>query len=135
MDLSKSMMISAAGMKAQAMRIRIVTENLANADSMAGSPEDEPYRRKVVTFSNELNRKTGISEVQIDKVDLDRSEFGKRYQPGHPGADAEGYVRTPNVNTLLEVMDMKQAQRSYDANLNASEASKNMLMRTIDLLR
>lgn len=135
MDLSKSMMISAAGMKAQSVRIRIVAENLANADSMASSPEDQPYRRKVVTFTNELNRQTGINEVKIKKVELDRTEFGKRYQPGHPGADAEGYVRTPNVNTLLEVMDMRQAQRSYEANLNASEASKNMIMRTIDLLR
>ena len=135
MDLSKSLMISAAGMKAQSVRIRVISENLANADSLASSPTDTPYRRKVVSFSNELDRKLGMHEVKIDGVTFDRSEFGKRYQPGHPGADADGYVRTPNVEPLLEVMDMRQAQRSYDANLNAADTAKNMIMRTIDLLR
>ncbi|RMF10185.1 MAG: flagellar basal body rod protein FlgC [Alphaproteobacteria bacterium] len=135
MDLTKSMMISAAGMKAQSVRMRIIAENMANADSLASSPTDEPYRRKVVSFGTQLNRELGIEEVTIDKVQYDKSEFGKRYQPGHPGADAEGYVRTPNVNTLLEVMDMKQAQRSYEANLNAVDSAKTLMMRTIDLLR
>jgi flagellar basal-body rod protein FlgC len=135
MDLTKSMMISAAGMKAQSVRMRIISENLANADSLASTPDAEPYRRKVVSFGTELNRELGIEEVTIDKVQFDKSEFGKRYQPGHPGADAEGYVRTPNVNSLLEVMDIKQAQRSYEANLNAIDASKKLIMGTIDLLR
>ncbi|RIK95592.1 MAG: flagellar basal body rod protein FlgC [Proteobacteria bacterium] len=135
MDLSKSLMISAAGLKAQSVRIRVISENLANADSLASSPTDTPYRRKVVSFRNELDRKLGIHEVTVDGVTFDRSDFGKRYQPGHPGADADGYVRTPNVEPLLEVMDMRQAQRSYDANLNAADTAKNMIMRTIDLLR
>jgi len=135
MDLTKSMMISAAGMKAQSVRMRIISENLANADSLANTPDAEPYRRKVVSFGTELNRELGIEEVTIDRVQFDKSEFGKRYQPGHPGADAEGYVRTPNVNSLLEVMDIKQAQRSYEANLNAIDASKKLIMGTIDLLR
>lgn len=135
MDLTKSMMISAAGMKAQSVRMRIISENLANADSLASTPDAEPYRRKVVSFGTELNRELGIEEVTIDRVQFDKSEFGKRYQPGHPGADAEGYVRTPNVNSLLEVMDIKQAQRSYEANLNAIDASKKLIMGTIDLLR
>ncbi len=135
MDLSKSLMISAAGLKAQSVRIRVISENLANADSLASSPTDTPYRRKVVSFRNELDRKLGIHEVAVDGVTFDRSDFGKRYQPGHPGADADGYVRTPNVEPLLEVMDMRQAQRSYDANLNAADTAKNMIMRTIDLLR
>jgi len=135
MDLTKSMMISAAGMKAQSVRMRIISENLANADSLASTPDAEPYRRKVVSFGTELNRELGIEEVTIDRVQFDKSEFGKRYQPGHPGADAEGYVRTPNVNSLMEVMDIKQAQRSYEANLNAIDASKKLIMGTIDLLR
>lgn len=135
MDLSKSMMISAAGMKAQSVRMRIISENLANADSLASTPDDEPYRRKVVSFGTELDRQLGLEQVTIDRVQFDKSEFGKRYQPGHPGADPEGYVRTPNVNTLLEVMDMKQAQRSYEANLNAIDSAKTLMMRTIDLLR
>lgn len=135
MDLSKSMMISAAGMKAQSVRMRIIAENLANADSLASTPDDEPYRRKVVSFGTELDRQLGVEKVIIDRVQFDKSEFGKRYQPGHPGADPEGYVRTPNVNTLLEVMDMKQAQRSYEANLNAIDSAKTLMMRTIDLLR
>lgn len=135
MDLAKSMMISAAGLKAQSVRMRIIAENMANADSLANSPTDEPYRRKVVSFGTHLNRQMNIEEVTIDKVQYDKSEFGKRYQPGHPGADADGYVRTPNVNTLLEVMDMKQAQRSYEANLNAVDSARTLMMRTIDLLR
>ncbi|MEX1147595.1 MAG: flagellar basal body rod protein FlgC [Sphingomonadales bacterium] len=135
MDLSKSMMISTAGMKAQSLRMRIISENLANADSVPDDPARDPYRRKVVSFANELNREMGVNEVTIKRVLTDRSEFGLRYQPGHPGADEDGYVRTPNVNSLMEVMDMKQAQRSYEANLNAIDSAKTMMMRTIDLLR
>ncbi len=135
MDLSKSMLISASGMKAQSLRMRIISENMANADSLPSSPEQDPYRRKTVTFANVLNRQAGVEEVKVRRVDYDRSEFGMTYQPGHPGADADGYVRTPNVNTLLEVMDMRQAQRSYEANVNAMETARTMMMRTIDLLR
>lgn len=135
MDLSKSMMVSAAGMKAQSMRMRIISENLANADSVPDNAVDDPYRRKVVSFSNQLNRELGINEVAIKNIRDDQSDFGLRYQPGHPGANEDGYVRTPNVNSLMEVMDMKQAQRSYEANLSAIDSAKTMIMRTIDLLR
>lgn len=135
MDLSKAMMISASGMKAQSLRMRIISENMANADSLPSRPEDDPYRRKTVSFANVLNRAAGVEEVKVRRVDFDRSDFGMTYQPGHPGADADGYVRTPNVNTLLEVMDMRQAQRSYEANINAIETARGMVMRTIDLLR
>lgn len=135
MDLSKSLMISASGMKAQSLRMRVISENMANSDSLPSNPADDPYRRKVVSFSNVLNRKMGVDEVKVNKIEFDRAEFGTTYQPGHPGADADGYVRTPNVNMLLEVMDMRQAQRSYEANINAMETSKTMIMRTIDLLR
>lgn len=135
MDLLKAMMISASGMKAQSVRMRIISENLANSDSLPSSPDATPYRRKVVSFADELNRRENINEVKVSRVEFDRSEFGKRYQPGHPAADADGYVQTPNVNSLLEVMDLKQAQRSYEANINAIETAKSMMTRTIELLR
>ncbi|MFC7050515.1 flagellar basal body rod protein FlgC [Emcibacter nanhaiensis] len=135
MDLSKSMLISAAGMKAQTVRMRVISENLANANSVANAPGEDPYRRKVITFVNELNRELGIQEVKVNDVKFDQSDFGLEFEPGHPAADENGYIRTPNVNSLVEAIDMKQAQRSYDANLNAIDVSKNMLMRTIDLLR
>ncbi len=135
MDLAKAMMISAAGMKSQGTRMRIISENLANANSVAMAPGVDPYRRKVVTFTNELDKELGVTKVQVKDVTYDKSDFGMRYEPGHPGADENGYIKTPNVNGLVEAMDMKQSQRTYEANLNSIEVSKNMIMRTIDLLR
>ena len=134
-DLSKSMNISAAGMKVQGERLRIISENIANAGSTALTPNDEPYRRKLVTFGNTLDRELGMELVEVQKVSRDRSEFGLRYQPGHPAADANGYVKTSNVNTLIEMTDMREAQRSYEANLRVMQAARTMLQRTIDLLR
>ena len=135
MDLSKAMMISAAGMKAQSVRMRVIAENLANAGSVSSVPGVDPYRRKVVTFSNTLDNALGLTRLKVDKVSFDQSDFGLRFDPGHPGADENGYIKTPNVNGLIEAMDMKQSQRSYEANLNSIEVSKNMMMRTLDLLR
>jgi len=135
MDLSKAMMISAAGMKVQGTRMRIIAENIANASSVATGPGQDPYRRKVVTFTNELDRAVGVTRVKIKNVAFDKSDFGLRYEPGHPAADANGYIKTPNLNGLVEAMDMKQSQRSYEANLNSVEVAKNMMMRTVDLLR
>lgn len=135
MDLNKSMMVSAAGMKAQSTRMRVITENLANADTTPARPGVAPYRRKSVTFQNTLDRQLGADTVKIGHVAYDNSPFGKVFRPGDPGADKDGYVQTPNVNTLLEVMDMHQAQRTYEANLKASDVAKNMIMRTLDLLR
>lgn len=134
-DLSKSMNISAAGMKAQGMRLRIISENIANAGSTALTPNGEPYRRKLVTFGTTLNRELGTELVDVQKVSRDPSDFGLRYQPGHPAADASGYVKTANVNTLIEMTDMREAQRSYEANLRVMQAARTMLQRTIDLLR
>ena len=134
-DLSKSMNISAAGMKAQGMRLRIISENIANAGSTALTPNGEPYRRKLVTFGATLNRELGTELVEVQKVSRDPSDFGLRYQPGHPAADASGYVKTANVNTLIEMTDMREAQRSYEANLRVMQAARTMLQRTIDLLR
>ncbi|MAU42088.1 MAG: flagellar basal body rod protein FlgC [Kordiimonas sp.] len=135
MDLSKAMMISAAGMKAQSTRMRVISENLANQNSVANTPDGDPYRRKVVSFKNELDREAGVYRVQVNKVSFDQAKFGLRYEPGHPAADENGYIQTPNVNGLVEAMDMKEAQRSYEANLNSIEVTKTMMMRTIDMLR
>ncbi len=135
MDLIKALKISAAGMKAQGVRLRVIAENMANAESGAPEPGSEPYRRKVVTFKNVLDRTFGARKVEINKIAVDQSDFKKKYDPAHPSADPEGYVLMPNVNTMVEMMDMREAQRSYSANLNVIEASKTMLMRTIDILR
>jgi len=135
MDLVKSLQISASGMRAQGTRLRVIAENLANAQSTAQVPGGQPYQRKVVSFSNDLNRASGVEEVKADRVRLDSAEFERRYDPGHPAADADGYMLLPNVNPMVELMDMREAQRSYEANLNVLSASRSMLMRTIDMLR
>lgn len=135
MDLMQSLMISAAGMKVQGERLRVVAENLANADSVAETPGADPYRRKTITFRNELDRQLGLETVQVDKVGTDRSDFRMKYDPGNPAADEKGYVKLPNVNSLIEMTDMREAQRSYEANLKAIEVARSMLQRTIDLLR
>lgn len=135
MDLQDSMMISAAGLRAQSIRMRVIAENIANQDSISSGPGDMPYRRKIVNFKNMMDRALGVETVQVDKVTFDRSDFGQRYDPGHPAADASGYITTSNVNGMIEAMDMRQAQRTYEANLNAIETSKNMLLRTIEILK
>ena len=134
-DLMKTMRLSAAGMKAQGTRLRVISENVANADSLPTEPGKQPYRRRVVTFKNELDRTTGLQTVRVKNIRPDRSEFPRRYDPGHPAADQNGYVQTPNVNALIEMTDMREAQRSYEANLNTLKASKTMLQGTIDILR
>ena len=135
MDLMESLMISAAGMKVQGERLRVVAENLANADSVAEVPGGDPYRRKVITFRNALDKELGLETVQVSKVGVDQSDFRVKYEPGNPAADAKGYVKLPNVNSLIEMTDMREAQRSYEANLRAIEVARNMLQRTIDLIR
>ncbi len=134
-DLFKSLNISASGLKAQGTRLRIIAENIANAGSTALTPEGEPYRRKLITFGSTLNRELGVDLVEVQRVSRDPSEFGLRYQPGHPAANETGYVKTSNVNTLVEMTDMREAQRSYEANLRVMQSSQRMLQRTIDLLR
>ena len=133
-DLLKTLSISAAGMKAQGARLRIISQNIANANSLGTEPGQDPYRRQTVTFKNMLDTSLGLKTVRVDRVREDPSEFGMSYDPSHPAADENGYIRTPNVNTLIEMMDMKEAQRSYEANLNVIKSSKQMLMKTIDIL-
>ena len=134
-DLIKTMRISGAGMWVQGQRLRVISQNIANVNSLPQNPGDKPYRRQVITFKNELDRSIGLETVRAGKVRPDKSEFGKRYEPSHPAADADGYVLTPNVNSLIEMTDMREAQRSYEANLNVIKASKAMLNLTIDVLR
>lgn len=134
-DLVKSMNVSAAGMKVQGTRLRVISENVANAGSTALTPGGEPYRRKLVTFENVFNRQLGAEVVRVRDITRDTSDFQQRYEPGHPAADANGYVKTSNVNTLVEITDMREAERSYQANMRVLRASRGMLERTIDLLR
>jgi flagellar basal-body rod protein FlgC len=135
MDLMESLMISAAGMRAQGQRLRVVAENLANADSVSEVPGGDPYRRKTISFKNALDRELGLETVQVGKVGVDPSDFRMKYDPGNPAADEKGYVKLPNVNSLIEMSDMREAQRSYEANLRAIEVARTMLQRTIDLIR
>lgn len=135
MDLMKSLGVSSAAMQSQGTRLRVISENLANAQSTAETPGGDPYRRKIVTFKNEMDRTAGVEKVQVDRVDRDPSEFERRYDPGHPAADKDGYIMLPNVNPMVELMDMREAQRSYEANMNVMSAARAMLMRTIDMLR
>lgn len=135
MDLDASLGVSASGLRAQSLRMRTIAENLANQDSVADTPGGNPYRRKVVSFEAAMDRATGGTGVKVKSIQNDQSDFTKVYQPGHPAADAQGYVLRPNVNGLVESADMKAAQRSYEANLNAIEAAKSLTMRTIDLLK
>lgn len=135
MELYDSMFISASGMRAQGERLRVIAENIANAESVGEVPGKDPYRRKVIAFKNYLDRDMQADMVKVAKVDTDPSEFRKRYEPGHPAADEAGYVNYPNVNSLIEMTDMREAQRSYEANLKVIETSRAMLSRAIDILR
>ncbi|MEM9635194.1 MAG: flagellar basal body rod protein FlgC [Pseudomonadota bacterium] len=135
MDLIKSLFVSASGLKAQNGRMRVIAENIANANSTGRTPDEEPYRRKIPTFENHFDKEIGADVVELGKIAEDKSPFETTYMPGHPAADENGYVMLPNVNTLIETTDMREAQRSYEANLNVIESTRRMLQRTIDILR
>jgi flagellar basal-body rod protein FlgC len=134
-DFLKTMTIAASGLRAQAGRMRIISENIANADSTPQSPGADPYRRKVPTFRSELDRTLDTQLVQLGKVQTDTSAFRVKYEPGHPAADASGNVKYPNVNPLVEMTDMRDAQRSYEANINVISATRRMIQRTLDILK
>jgi flagellar basal-body rod protein FlgC len=135
-DLFTAMAISSSGMRVQSERTRVISENLANAETSPWSPDEQPYARKIITFDNEMDRATKADMVKIDKIGRDtKTPFPVKYIPGHPGADANGYVKQPNVNSLIEIMDGREAQRSYEANLGMFTQSREMSQRLIDLLR
>ncbi len=133
-DLNTALSVSASGMRAQAGRIRIVAENLANANSTAPAPGLDPYRRQVPVFSSYLDRGSDANLVRMARVELDPSAFTLRFDPSHPAADQEGYVQLPNVNPLIEMMDLREAQRSYEANLGALDQVRSMAAATLRIL-
>ena len=134
-DLQTSMIISATGLRVQGQRVKVIAENVANANSTSDTPGGDPYQRKVLTFANVFDRALEADLVRVKKILGDKSEFGQVYDPNHPAADENGYYKTPNVNGLVEMTDMREAQRSYEANLNMIETARSMMTRTIDLLR
>lgn len=134
-EFSKAMTIAASGMLAQNVRLRVISENIANAESVGTAPGEDPYRRQTVSFRNRLDRELGANLVKLDSIGRDRSSFPIRNDPSHPAADAEGRVKLPNVNSLIELMDLRQAQRSYQANLRVIDVARTMVARTIELLR
>ena len=135
MDLSQALTISAAGMNAQTERLRVIAENLANQDSTGSYPGATPYRRKTTVFENHLDRSVDAQTVRVKSVVTDKSPFPQKYDPSNPAANPQGYVSSPNVNSFVEMMDMREAERSYSANLNVMQASRSMLTRVIDLLK
>jgi flagellar basal-body rod protein FlgC len=135
MDFLRSIQVAVSGLKAQSGRMRVISENIANADSAPANPTAEPYRRKVPTFERKFDRELAAQTVQLGKVARDQGSFKTKLEPGHPAADRNGYVRLPNVNTTIESMDLREAQRSYEANLNVVSATRRMIQRTLELLR
>ena len=135
-SINDAMRVAASGMRSQATRMRVVSENLANANSTSESPGGDPYRRKTVSFQTVLDGETKANLVGVRRVGEDhKTPFNLVYDPSHPAADEKGYVKMPNVNTLVEMMDLKEAQRSYEANLSTLDQARSMASRTIDLLR
>ena len=135
MDFAKSIAIAASGLRAQAGRMRIISENIANSDSTAQTPGGDPFRRKIATFTSQIDRALDARTVALGPVRTDPSDFITKYEPGHPAADANGNVKYPNVNPMIEMADMREAQRSYEANLNVITATRAMIMRTLDILK
>ena len=135
MDFLKTISVAASGLKAQSGRMRVIAENIANADSTADKPGVDPYRRKVPSFHRSFDQDLEANVVTMGRVGLDRTAFKTRFDPGHPAADAKGEVKLPNVNSLVETMDMREAQRSYEANLNLISATRRMISRTLEILR
>jgi flagellar basal-body rod protein FlgC len=134
-DFNASMFIAGSGMRAQGMRLRVISENIANADSTASTPGGDPYRRKVITFKNMMDEALGADVVQVKQIGEDNSDFDLKFDPAHPAANEDGYVLLPNVSTLVESMDMREASRSYQANLRVVETVKGMFAQTVSILR
>ena len=134
-DFMRSIGIATSGLKAQSGRMRVIAENIANADSTAKTAGGDPYRRKIPTFSSELDRALDTRVVTMGRVKTDSSSFRIKSEPGNPAADAAGNVKYPNVNSVVEMTDLREAQRSYEANLNIIGATRRMIQRTLDILK
>ena len=135
MDFSASMAVAASAMRTQSERMKVIAENIANADSTSPTPGGDPYRRKISTVTSSFDSELGASLVKSGRTITDKSEFRSQYDPGNPNADKQGYVKLPNVDPLVEIMDMREAQRSYEADLTIMDSTKQMLSRTVDLLK
>jgi flagellar basal-body rod protein FlgC len=135
MDFIKSLSVAATGLRAQMGRMRIISENIANADSVSQTPGGDPYRRRIVTFNTVLDRQLGAHVVELGPIQTDTSDFLVKHEPGNPAANAAGDVKYPNVNTLVEMTDLRDAQRSYEANLNIVTATRKMMQRTLDIIK
>jgi flagellar basal-body rod protein FlgC len=133
--LKVSQKVAASGLDVQSHRMRIIAENMANAQSTAHTPGGDPYARKTITFNNVFDETVGANLVTVEQIGTDKSPFRIERQPGHPAADADGNVKYPNVNVLVEMGDMREANRTYEANLQMMKQSRGMVMMTIDLLR
>lgn len=134
-DFLRSIATAAQGLRAQSGRMRIISENIANAGTTPSKPGEAPYRRKIPVFETRADSETGGIGVSLTRIRRDRSDFGQRLEPGHPAADAAGMVKTPNVDFLIEQMDMREAQRSYEANVSVITAARRMIARTLDILK
>jgi flagellar basal-body rod protein FlgC len=135
MDFLKTIAIAASGLRAQSGRMRVLSENIANADSTAQRPDADPFRRRIPTFRTSFDRALDARVVALGKIKTDSSQFRVKYEPGHPSADANGNVKYPNVNPLIEMSDMRDAQRSYEANVNVIGVTRRMIQRTLDILK
>lgn len=135
MDITNALSISAAGMDAQNTRLQVIAENIANEDTTGATPGAAPYQRQTVTFTDQMDQATGMPLVEVSQIGTDPTPDPSKYDPGNPAADAQGYVKMPNVNSMVEMMDMQQAERSYSANLAVLQTSHTMLTRTLALLQ
>lgn len=134
-DMFSTLQISGAGMRVQNERVRVIAQNIANADTAPTKAGDKPYTRQIISFKERLDKAAGERLVRVDDITTDKSEYQIKYMPGHPAADKDGYVQMPNVNTLVETMDMREASKTYEANLGMFTQSRDMMSRTIDLIR
>jgi flagellar basal-body rod protein FlgC len=133
--LTSALKVSASGLQAESTRLRIVSENIANARSTGDAPGADPFRRKTISFAAEVDRASGASFVEVERLGTDDSDFNIEFDPGNPAADEKGMVKLPNVNILIEMADMREANRAYEANLQTIKQSRDLISQTIDLLR
>jgi flagellar basal-body rod protein FlgC len=134
MNLMDTLNISSAGMRVQSDRLKVVAQNIANAGATGSDPNQEPYRRKTIAFRTEMDREQELELIKTHRIGEAQTPFPVRYDPSHPAANAQGYVRLPNVDPIVEQMDMREARRAYEANLNVIESSRAMMAKTLDLL-
>ncbi|HEY1782041.1 MAG TPA: flagellar basal body rod protein FlgC [Roseiarcus sp.] len=134
-SLETSLRIAASGLQAQSARLRVVSQNIANAQSTGSTPGSDPYTRQTVSFESELDRTLGANLVQVKSIGVDPSPFKLQHDPGNPAADENGMVKMPNVDVLMELADMREANRSYEANLQVAKQSADMMNTTISLMK